>query len=130
MLLLDLQRMRQSQLYGSYLESEEPIRALCEKFEFNGTLAYQDLFTLIGAEHPELIHTLDCVWNRQLDDTALVDKKFTDIFKPFHRCEEPIRIFHANGGSVMPDDDLLTAHDISTSAHSPSSQSRTEFISN
>ncbi len=95
--------MRRNEVYHRYLFDEEQLQALCARYEFKGTLAYQDVFTLIGMEHPELFFHLDCVWNRQLDDTALIDEKFTAIFEPFHRCDGPIRVYHANGGSVMPE---------------------------
>ena len=97
--------MRQSRLYNDYIMNESLLRALCDRYEFNGTLAYQDLFTLIGMEHPQLFYHLDCVWNRQLDDTAVIDEKFTAIFEPFHRCDGAIRIYHANGGSINPEVD-------------------------
>lgn len=95
--------MRRNKVYHRYLFDEEQLKALCDRYEFKGTLAYQDVFTLIGMERPELFYHLDCVWNRQLDDTALIDEKFTAIFEPFHRCDGPIRIYHANGGSIMPE---------------------------
>lgn len=104
-LLLDLDRMRRNRLYNWYLLKEERLQWLLEKYEFNGTLAYQDFFTLLGMEHPELFRQLDCGWNRQLDESSAIDEKLSNMFTACHRCDERVRIYHANGGSDMPPDD-------------------------
>lgn len=96
--------MRKSAIYNSYFDDEK-YRTICKKYQFNGTLAYQDFFTLLGMEHPELFYPLDCSWNRQMDISAFADEKFTGVFEEFHRCDGKIRIFHANGGSTFPDDE-------------------------
>ena len=59
----------------------------------------------MGMEHPELFHHLDCTWNRQLDESSLADEKFTAVFPSFHRCDGDVHIYHANGGSIMLDEE-------------------------
>lgn len=96
--------MRTSSVYNKYL-TEFNLKKLRDKYEFNGTLAYQDFFTLIGMDHVDLFCPLNCSWNRQLDESAAGDDKFSAIFRIFHQCDEAINIFHANGGSDFPDID-------------------------
>ena len=116
-LLLDLDRIRRNRLYRSYLFDENAsLQSLLTKYEFNGTLAYQDFFTLIGMEHPQLFRQMDCSWNRQLDETSSVDEKLNEMFLACHRCDQRVQIYHANGGSDMPEDDENDQHNFDPSS--------------
>lgn len=102
--LMNLEALRANSLYNSYVDNTSKLAELIAKYEFQGTLAHQDFFTLLGMEHEDLFYILDCSWNRQLDTSGLADEKFNKIFEDFHMCPEPIKIFHANGGSIMAED--------------------------
>ena len=116
-MLMDLERMRRSRLFNSFLDPMK-IGQLVNKYEFEGTLAHQDLFTLIGMEEPRLFNVLDCTWNRQMDATGIIDEKFTGIFNQFHECNGTILVYHANGGSLMPENDLHLAPSVFEVANS------------
>ncbi len=64
-LLLDLEKMRNSNLY-SQLITPLSVETLTKKYYFKGHLGDQDFFTLIGMDHEELFYVLPCNWNRQL----------------------------------------------------------------
>ena len=64
-LLLDLDRMRKSDLYNSLID-RNVIQSLQDKYSFKAGLGDQDLYTLINLEHEELFYVLPCEWNRQL----------------------------------------------------------------
>lgn len=102
-MLMDLGKMRTSKLYNELL-NYAPLKALCDKYEFRGSLGHQDFFTLLGMEYPELFHLLSCVWNRQLDTgwEKSVGKK---IFESYHRCPGAIKIYHGNGNARIPDEE-------------------------
>ena len=102
---MDLERMRRSRLYNSYLERDQ-LLALITKYEWKGCLGYQDLFTLLGVEHPQLFRVLDCTWNRQIDKGLRV--LGADLFDHFHRCNGPIKVWHANGKSALPGEDIVS----------------------
>lgn len=98
--LFDLDRMRKSNLYNSLINSTV-LDSLCAKYEFEGYLGHQDFFTLTGMEYPQLYYKLDCSWNRQLDiGWSKVTGK--NIFEQYHKCENKIKILHANGDSRVP----------------------------
>ena len=103
---MNLAAMRRSQLYNKYF-NEVNLKKLIEKYDWTGCIAYQDFFTLLGVEYPDMIRVLDCTWNRQLDETFGLDVMFMKIFPAFHRCEGNIKVYHANAGSVMPDEDFF-----------------------
>ena len=106
-LLMDLERMRRSRLYNSYLERDH-LLALITKYEWKGCIGYQDFFTLLGVEHPQLFRVLDCTWNRQLDVGLGLTGEGADLFDHFHRCDGPIKVWHTNGKSTLPGDDIVT----------------------
>ena len=62
-LLLDLEKMRESKLYDSLI-TPEAVDRLTKKYYFQGHLGDQDFFTLIGMEHEDLFYILPCTWNR------------------------------------------------------------------
>ncbi|XP_025067280.1 xyloside xylosyltransferase 1 [Alligator sinensis] len=101
-LLLDLEAMRRSPLYNRLLEPAA-LQELTEKYHFKGHLGDQDFFTLVGMEHPELFHVLDCTWNRQLC-TWWKDHGYSDVFHHYYACEGPVKIYHGNCNTPIPDD--------------------------
>ncbi|XP_028350505.1 xyloside xylosyltransferase 1 [Physeter macrocephalus] len=100
-MLLNLEAMRQSPLYGRLLEPAQ-VQQLADKYHFRGHLGDQDFFTMIGMEHPELFHVLDCTWNRQLC-TWWRDHGYRDVFDAYFRCEGHVRIYHGNCNTPIPE---------------------------
>lgn len=101
-MLLNLETMRHSDLYNHLLEPER-VAHLAEKYHFRGHLGDQDFFTMIGMEHPELFHQLDCVWNRQLC-TWWRDHGYADVFHLYYHCDGLVHIYHGNCNTAIPDD--------------------------
>uniref|UniRef100_A0A803W4F9 Xyloside xylosyltransferase 1 n=1 Tax=Ficedula albicollis TaxID=59894 RepID=A0A803W4F9_FICAL len=101
-LLLNLEAMRQSKLYNQLLEPTM-VQKLTEKYHFKGHLGDQDFFTMVGMEHPELFHVLDCTWNRQLC-TWWRDHGYGDVFDQYFQCEGEVRIYHGNCNTPIPED--------------------------
>ncbi|XP_074955026.1 xyloside xylosyltransferase 1 [Phalacrocorax aristotelis] len=101
-LLLNLEAMRQSKLYNQLLEPAM-VQKLTEKYHFKGHLGDQDFFTMVGMEHPELFHVLDCTWNRQLC-TWWRDHGYSDVFDQYFQCEGEVRIYHGNCNTPIPED--------------------------
>ena len=104
---MDLEQMRRSPLYNSYLERDRLV-ALITKYEWQGCIGYQDFFTLLGLEHPQLFRVLDCTWNRQLSLLQKFDRDYGKHFEHFHRCDGSVKVWHTNGQSTLPDDELVT----------------------
>ncbi|ELU12058.1 hypothetical protein CAPTEDRAFT_219773 [Capitella teleta] len=100
-LLLDLDRMRSSQLYNSMLERKN-IESLADEFRIKGHLGDQDFFTLLGMVHEELFYVLPCVFNRQLS-SWWKDHGYKDVFHLYHDCEGDVLIYHGNGKTKIPD---------------------------
>ncbi|KAM6260115.1 xyloside xylosyltransferase 1 isoform 1-T1 [Spheniscus humboldti] len=101
-LLLNLEAMRQSKLYNQLLEPAM-VQKLTEKYHFKGHLGDQDFFTMVGMEHPELFHVLDCTWNRQLC-TWWRDHGYSDVFDQYFQCEGEVKIYHGNCNTPIPED--------------------------
>ncbi|XP_065604181.1 xyloside xylosyltransferase 1 [Cyrtonyx montezumae] len=101
-LLLNLEAMRHSKLYNQLLEPAM-VQKLTEKYHFKGHLGDQDFFTMVGMEHPELFHVLDCTWNRQLC-TWWKDHGYSDVFEQYFRCEGEVKIYHGNCNTPIPED--------------------------
>nr|XP_042088854.1 xyloside xylosyltransferase 1 isoform X2 [Ovis aries] len=100
-MLLNLEAMRQSPLYDRLLEPAQ-VQQLADKYHFRGHLGDQDFFTMIGMEHPELFHVLDCTWNRQLC-TWWRDHGYSDVFDAYFRCEGHVKIYHGNCNTPIPE---------------------------
>ncbi|XP_022085553.1 uncharacterized protein LOC110976527 [Acanthaster planci] len=98
--LLDLERMRRSAAYRSFVNAEK-IHELTEKYHFKGHLGDQDFFTLISLEKPDLFHILPCSWNRQLC-VWWRDKGYTDVFDQYFKCDVAINIYHGNCNTPIP----------------------------
>ena len=99
-LLLDLDKMRKSDIYNSLL-SANSVKQLTEKYMFKGHLGDQDFYSLISLEHEELFHVLPCNWNRQLC-TWWRDHGYTDIFDEYFKCDGHINIYHGNCNTPIP----------------------------
>ncbi|KAK1168420.1 xyloside xylosyltransferase 1 [Acipenser oxyrinchus oxyrinchus] len=101
-MLLDLEAMRRSEPYNQLLEPRSVSR-LADKYRFQGHLGDQDFFTMIGMEHPSLFQVLDCAWNRQLC-TWWKDHGYGDVFQLYYHCQGPVKIYHGNCNTPIPDD--------------------------
>ncbi|XP_051873991.1 LOW QUALITY PROTEIN: xyloside xylosyltransferase 1 [Pristis pectinata] len=100
-MLLNLEAMRRSDLYNQLLDAEK-VRKLAEEYHFKGHLGDQDFFTLIGMEHTELFHILDCTTNRQLC-TWWRDHGYADVFDLYFKCNGKVKIYHGNCNTPIPD---------------------------
>ena len=102
--LYDLDEMRRSKKYNSYLELSRT-KEMIKKYVFHFTLAFQDWFTELGWESPELFYNLPCVFNVQVSMQFFRDPWKT-VFHQYHHCEKPtnIRIYHHNGCGPSPED--------------------------
>lgn len=96
--LYDLDAMRRSATYQAAL-GPAAIDALAAKYGFRGHLGDQDFYTLVGFEHPELFHALDCTWNRQLCTWWQTVRP--EVFDEFHACAGEARILHGNCGTPI-----------------------------
>lgn len=100
-MLLDLDRLRESTLYNSLLQPDV-IKNLTEKYKFKGHLGDQDFYTLVALEHPQLFYVLPCTWNRQLCQWWR-DKGYENIFDNYYRCEGHVNLYHGNCDTVIPE---------------------------
>ncbi|XP_061428841.1 xyloside xylosyltransferase 1 [Lethenteron reissneri] len=101
-LLLDLVRMRNSAKYTEAL-TPSAVKDLATRFSFRGHLGDQDFFTVLGAAEPHLFHVLPCGWNRQLC-TWWRDHGYADVFDRYFACDQPVRIYHGNCNTPIPDE--------------------------
>lgn len=101
-ILLNLDRLRKSLEYDQIV-SRDMVEHIVEKYYFKGHLGDQDFYTLLGMERPELIHTIDCGWNRQLC-TWWRDRGYADVFANYSQCDSKTKLWHENCNSPIPDD--------------------------
>ncbi|CAH1775245.1 unnamed protein product, partial [Owenia fusiformis] len=101
-MLLDLDRMRQSELYNSLI-NQDTLKEYTEKYTYKGHLGDQDFFSLINLEHEELFYVLPCTWNRQLC-TWWRENGYKNVFNQYFTCEGYINIYHGNCNTPIPDD--------------------------
>ncbi|CAF0882363.1 unnamed protein product, partial [Didymodactylos carnosus] len=105
-LLLNLEKIRLSTLYNSYLSTiDDQIQFLIDKYYFvNSHLGDQDFYTLLSFEHPELFYILKCNWNRQLC-SWWKDKGYEIVWNEYYDCnEKQIHIYHGNCNTQFPQD--------------------------
>jgi len=95
--LYRLDRMRQSDLYNSYLNSKSIVE-MTKTFMYKISLAEQDFFTNLGFLHPSLFHVLPCQFNKQ-ESIQYLAPPFEEIFESYHYCDEKknIKVYHING---------------------------------
>ena len=100
-LMLDLQKMRDSSLYNSLLNAQN-VKSLTQEFRFKGHLGDQDFYTLLSMKYESLFHVLPCTWNRQLC-TWWKDHGYKDVFDQYFNCDGEIKIYHGNCGTPIPE---------------------------
>ena len=100
-LMLDLEKMRNSKLYNVLLSGEK-LESLTEEFYFKGHLGDQDFFTLLSMKYEWLFHVLPCTWNRQLC-TWWKGHGYEQVFDEYFTCEGDVKIYHGNCGTPIPD---------------------------
>lgn len=101
-ILFRLDRMRTNSLYNQLLQAEA-VASLANKYSFKGHLGDQDFYTLLAMEHPNLVHLLPCVWNRQLC-TWWRDHGYRDVFDAFAYCNGAVKLYHGNCNTPIPND--------------------------
>ncbi len=104
-LLLDLNKIRQSILFNNYLENSYLISKLRTKYHFDHPhLGDQDFYTLLSFEHNELFFILPCYWNRQLC-TWWKGKGYDDVWEYYFNCnnEQNISLYHGNCNTPIPE---------------------------
>lgn len=100
-LLLNLNKMRQSDVYNSLIDSPNTLEGLTQKYLFKGHLGDQDFYTLISLENEKLFYVLPCSWNRQLC-VWWRDHGYSEVFDQYFTCSEKINIYHGNCNSPIP----------------------------
>ncbi|CAF0746343.1 unnamed protein product [Rotaria sordida] len=103
-LLLNLNKIRQSSLFNNYLKNSYLIEQLIHKYHFNHShLGDQDFYTLLSFEHNDLFFILPCSWNRQLC-TWWKGKGYDDVWDNYFNCnnEQNISLYHGNCNTPMP----------------------------
>lgn len=122
--LFNLNKLRNSSIYNEIVKTES-VNSITEKYHFKvntcksmsflflincyygiclqGHLGDQDFYTLLGMERPELIHTIDCGWNRQLC-TWWRDRGYADVFGYYSKCDSETKLWHGNCNTPIPDD--------------------------
>ena len=101
--LFDLDKMRMSNRFNKYTSNEgDVVTALADKYLYRSHLGDQCFFTLLSLEFPELFYHLHCSYNYQLD-TTLYREPFYQVFLDYHNCTNEVpRIYHGNGGVIIP----------------------------
>ncbi|CAF0904861.1 unnamed protein product [Brachionus calyciflorus] len=102
-LLLDLEKMRKSELYQNLL-THESVEYLTKKYYFKGHLGDQDFFTLLSMEHEELFYVLPCQWNRQLCKWW-GEHGYADVIEEYFKCDGKINVYHGNCNTPIPTDE-------------------------
>ncbi|XP_043602680.1 xyloside xylosyltransferase 1 [Bombus pyrosoma] len=100
--LFNLDKLRNSSVYDAIVKRES-VDAMTKKYHFKGHLGDQDFYTILGMEKPELIHTIDCGWNRQLC-TWWRDRGYADIFGEYSKCDSETKLWHGNCNAPIPND--------------------------
>ena len=104
-LLLNLNKIRQSILFNNYLDNSDLIENLIRKYHFNHPhLGDQDFYSLLSFEHWEIFFILPCYWNRQLC-TWWKGKGYDDVWEEYFHCsqEENISLYHGNCNTAIPE---------------------------
>ena len=101
--LFDLQKMRNSEIYNGYLVPQK-ITDLFDSYQMKMLVGDQDWFTLLSFQEPNLISILPCQFNAQTSLQYWSSNKAT--FHSYHYCDvlSKIKIFHKNGCGPRPED--------------------------
>ncbi|XP_061163296.1 xyloside xylosyltransferase 1-like [Saccostrea echinata] len=100
-LLLNLEKMRESNAYNSLIDSPKTLERLTQKYLFKGHLGDQDFYTLVSLEDEALFYILPCSWNRQLC-VWWRDNGYSQVFDQYYTCSEKVKIYHGNCNSKIP----------------------------
>ena len=103
-LLLNLDRMRESQEFQRLLNNVSLIEQLRNKYHFTHPhLGDQDFYSLLSFEYPNLFFILPCTWNRQLC-TWWKGKGYDDVWESYFNCnnEQNIHLYHGNCNTPIP----------------------------
>lgn len=103
-MLHHLERMRTNDAYSSLLNGQT-VKQLADKYDFQGHLGDQGLYTLLNVEHERLFFVLPCNWNRQL--CRWWERGYADVFEEYFRCDGPVKIYHGNCGTPIPDEENM-----------------------
>ncbi|KAF8774727.1 Xyloside xylosyltransferase 1 like protein [Argiope bruennichi] len=101
-LLLDLDKMRNSSSYLDIINNSSIVLELIKQYKFRGHLGDQDFYTLVSFEYPDLFYILPCTWNRQLCKWWKYHG-YQNIFDLYYSCPEKANILHGNCNSIIPD---------------------------
>ena len=108
-MLQNLDKMRTTDGYRSILNPTR-VSDLAETYSFKGHLGDQDLYSLLVVEHEDLFYTLPCNWNRQL--CRWWEKVYPENFDEFFHCSGPVKIYHGNCNTPIPDDTTATKEEL------------------
>eukprot|EP00090_Calanus_glacialis_P035515 TRINITY_DN60619_c0_g1_i1.p1 TRINITY_DN60619_c0_g1~~TRINITY_DN60619_c0_g1_i1.p1 ORF type:complete len:215 (-),score=40.37 TRINITY_DN60619_c0_g1_i1:49-642(-) len=100
--LYNLEAMRASHVYNSYLTVENVSR-LIEKYEYPLTLAEQDWMTNLGWDRPDIFYLLPCKFNMQVSIQYL-RPPWEEAFMDYHYCvpKPEAKVIHLNGCGPSP----------------------------
>ncbi|GBM23559.1 Xyloside xylosyltransferase 1 [Araneus ventricosus] len=101
-LLLDLDKMRNSSSYLEIINNSSIVLELIKQYKFRGHLGDQDFYTLVSFEYSHLFYTLPCTWNRQLCQWWKYHG-YQNVFNLYYSCAGKAHILHGNCNSVIPD---------------------------
>ena len=101
-ILMDLEKIRNCDIYNKLLFSPINLRDIVDKYLFSGNLGDQDYFTLLSFEYPEFFYVLPCSWNRQLC-RWFETQEYHEYFSAFHNCQGNIDLYHGNCNSTLPE---------------------------
>ena len=101
--LFNLDKMRYSKLYNSYM-TPKMVDVLSKKYKYKMSLGDQDWFTNMGFEHPDLFYVLPCRFNTQTSIQYL-RPPWEEQFEEYHFCDKKSRVvvFHRNGCGPTPE---------------------------
>ena len=83
------------------MASYDGMERLAQKYGIMGICGDQDWLTLVGWEMEEIIHTLPCQFNRQIQ--AYVNHEIScfdtnlELYDLFHKCDNKSKILHFIG---------------------------------
>ncbi|KAL1454955.1 hypothetical protein WDU94_009082 [Cyamophila willieti] len=92
--LMNIEKLRHSNVYKN-VTKKSYVQNLSSKYSFVGHLGDQDFYTLLSFEHPELIYTLPCQWNRSLCQWWKLHG-YRDVFHKYFDCPGDIFLYHGN----------------------------------
>ncbi|XP_023346611.1 xyloside xylosyltransferase 1 [Eurytemora carolleeae] len=103
MVLYDLERMRNNEIFNRYLEPEN-MKQLMKMYRYRSILAEQDWFTNLGFTNPDLFYVLPCTYNAQTTLEYMREGPEKDFFDDYHFCDKfhNLKVVHYNGCGSQP----------------------------